>query len=176
MERAEKKKSKIIAMAAVARNRVIGVDGKLPWHLPVDAKLFMDATRGKPVIMGKRSFESVARFMPKHTGHQLIAVSRDPGYDAFGEPRAESLEEAIRMCEGAPEIFLGGGFWIYQEGMAFADELRLTEILADYEGDTLFPEVDPEIWREESRRRLEKANPDEPDCDFVVYRRKRDRR
>ena len=146
---------KLAMIWAMTRNRVIGRDNDLPWNLPADMKHFMATTRGHPVIMGRRTFESMdGKPLPRRTN---IVVTRTPGYAAAGILVARDLGEAIelarRQCvaDGVEEAFITGGAGLYAEGLEVADRLYVTEIDAELEGDTFFPEVDWSRWRLVSR-------------------------
>ena len=146
---------KLAMIWAMTRNRVIGLDNDLPWDLPADMKHFMTTTRGHPVIMGRRTFESMdAKPLPRRTN---IVVTRTPGYSAPGilvaRDLAGAIELARRQCaaDGVAEAFITGGAGLYAEGLAVADRLYVTEIDAELEGDTFFPEVDWSRWRLVSR-------------------------
>lgn len=135
-------------IAAMSRNRVIGRDNAMPWHLSADLKHFKAVTMGKPVIMGRKTFESIGRPLP---GRQNIIISRQPGFAAAGCSMAASLEQALAACSGAEEVFVIGGSEIYRLALPAADRLHLTEIDADFEGDTHFPAINAAEWRESSR-------------------------
>ncbi|MDR2614595.1 MAG: dihydrofolate reductase [Candidatus Accumulibacter sp.] len=138
-------------IAAVARNRVIGRDNRLLWHLPGDMRHFRETTRDRPVIMGRRTWESLpARFRPL-PGRPNVVVSRNPDYAAPGAARAGSLIEAIEKAGSEDEIFVIGGAELYRQALPFAERLYLTEIAAEFPGDALFPEIDARKWREVSR-------------------------
>jgi dihydrofolate reductase len=135
---------------AMTRNRVIGRNNALPWHLPDEMRHFVRATRGKPVIMGRRQWESMPRALPKRTN---IVLTRQQGYRADGSiviPDFESaLERARRAAEaGSDEIMVIGGAEIYRLALPFADRLYRTIIEAELEGDTFFPEFDESQWQE----------------------------
>jgi dihydrofolate reductase len=136
--------TRIYLIAAVARNGVIGAQGKLPWHLPEDLKHFRNLTLGRPVIMGRRTWESLGKPLP---GRENIVISRRPGFEAPGARAAATLEEAVALCAGEPVAFVIGGAEIYAMALPLADGLVLTEIDGDYEGDTRFPEWDRNAWR-----------------------------
>ncbi len=138
-------------IAAVARNGVIGKDNQLLWHLPGDMRHFRETTRGKPVIMGRKTWESLPEKFRPLPGRLNIVVSRDQRYAAPGATLAGSLEDAIEIAGNAEEAFIIGGAELYRQAMPFADRLYLTEIAADYSGDTWFPEILPEDWQETSR-------------------------
>lgn len=154
-------------IAAVAANGVIGSDNALPWRLSEDLKRFKALTLGHPVIMGRRTFESLGRPLP---GRRNIVVSRNAAYRAEGCEVAASLDAAVAACRDASEeIFVIGGAQVYAEALAQAHRLYLTEIRRDYPGDARFPEFDRRLWRETSRERRTAAGG--PAFDFAVYDR-----
>ena len=136
--------TRIYLIAAVARNGVIGANGKLPWHLPEDLKHFKKLTLGHPVIMGRRTWESLGKPLP---GRENIVVSRKPGFEAPGASVASSVAGAVALCAGEPVAFVIGGAELYAAALSLADGLVLTEIDADYDGDTRFPDWDRKAWR-----------------------------
>jgi len=137
-------------IAAVARNGVIGIDNRLPWHLPADLKHFKTLTVDHTVIMGRKTWESLpAKFRPL-PGRRNIVVTRDAGYRAEGAAVALSLPAAIAAAESG-EAFVIGGAELYAAALPLADRLQLTEIDAAFEGDTHFPAIDPRHWRETAR-------------------------
>jgi dihydrofolate reductase len=140
----------LIVIVARARNGVIGRDNQLPWHLPEDLKYFKRTTMGAPVIMGRKTHESIGRPLP---GRRNLVVTRDASRHFEGCETAGSLEEAVARCErdGVAEAFLIGGAQLYREGLEQADRLLVTEIDRDIEGDAMFPAPDPAVWREVSR-------------------------
>jgi dihydrofolate reductase len=138
-------------VAAVARRGVIGRDNAIPWRIPEDVARFRDLTMGHAVVMGRRTWDSLPdRFRPL-PGRRNVVVSRNPGWSADGAERAGSLDEALRLLEGAQEIFVIGGGELYEAALPLADELLLTEIDADVDGDTLFPPFDRAAFEEVSR-------------------------
>lgn len=160
---------RISIIAAVSRNRVIGQGGELPWHLPADLKYFRERTRGHPVIMGRRTYESVGRPLP---GRRNIVLSRSPDFRPSGVEVADSLEAALELVREADEVFLLGGEEIFRAGLEIADRLYLTEIDAEFCGDTFFPEFDRKQWRV-LESRLHPADEQNPyPMRFVVYERK----
>jgi dihydrofolate reductase len=138
----------VSVVAALARNRVIGAGNRLPWRLPEDLKRFKRLTMGAPVIMGRRTHQSIDRPLP---GRRNIVVTRQAGARWDGCEVAHSLDEAIALAGDAPEVFVIGGAELYAAALPRADRLYLTLIDADYEGDTLFPAFDPADWRETAR-------------------------
>ncbi|HEY3076832.1 MAG TPA: dihydrofolate reductase [Burkholderiales bacterium] len=155
---------KIYLVAAVAANGVIGRNGRLPWHLPEDLKHFKRLTLGHPVIMGRRTWESLGRPLP---GRDNIVVTRTAGYEAPGAALASSLEAALALCAGESVVFVIGGQQLFAESLPIAAGLVLTEIYRDYEGDTWFPQYDRSSWRETQRERHTAA--DGTKFDFALY-------
>lgn len=153
-------------LAALASNRVIGAEGRLPWHLPEDLKHFKALTLGHPVIMGRRTWESIGKALP---GRRNIVVTRRPGFVVRGAERAASFEASIALCEGAPLAFVIGGAELYAAALPVADALELTEIGTAFEGDTTFPDFDRNAWREVRREAHQRA--DGLRFDFVRYER-----
>jgi dihydrofolate reductase len=157
-------------IAAIAHNRIIGQDNRLLWHLPGDLRHFRETTRGKPVIMGRRTWESLPEKFRPLPGRLNVVVSRNPGYAAPGTVRASSLAEAVEKAgNDGDEIFVIGGAELYRQALPFAGRLYLTEIAAEFSGDVLFPEIDPREWQEVSRSQtFEEAG---LIYTFAVYRR-----
>ena len=155
---------KIYLVAAVASNGVIGRNGQLPWHLPEDLQHFKRLTLGHPVIMGRRTWESLGRALP---GRDNIVVTRTPGYEAPGAAVASSLEAALALCAGESVVFVIGGQQLFADSLPIAAGLVLTEIHRDYEGDSWFPQYDRSRWRETQRERH--MAPDGTKFDFVLY-------
>jgi len=155
---------KIYLVAAVAANGVIGRDGQLPWHLPEDLKHFKRLTLGHPVIMGRRTWESLGRPLP---GRDNIVVTHKAGYEAPGAAVASSLGAALALCAGESVVFVIGGQQLFAESLPIAAGLVLTEIYRDYEGDTWFPLNDRSRGRETQRERHTAA--DGTKFDFVLY-------
>ena len=154
---------------AMARNRAIGKDGGLPWRLPEDLKRFKAITLGKPMIMGRKTFDSIGRALP---GRRTIVVTRDPSWAAPGVETAGSLDAALSLAAaGAPdEIVIAGGGEIYAQALPRADRLRLTLVDLAPEGDARFPDFDPADWRETAREAHPAADA-RPAFDFVDYAR-----
>jgi dihydrofolate reductase len=137
-------------IVARARNGVIGRDNQLPWRLPEDLAFFKRTTMGAPIVMGRKTHESIRRVLP---GRRNIVVSRDPQRVFPGCDTVSRLEDAIALgqTDGAPEVFLIGGAQLYREGIALARKLIITEIDADFVGDVVFDAPDPSVWKEVSR-------------------------
>ncbi len=143
-------------IVAIARNGVIGCENKLIWHISEDLKRFKSITSGHPVVMGRKTFESLGRALPDRTN---VVVTRNPAYRAEGAATASSLEEALARFPGTEEVFIIGGGEIYRQALPAADRLYLTVVDHDYRGDTCFPEWNKEEWelvREERHERGEK--------------------
>ncbi|MCW8844354.1 MAG: type 3 dihydrofolate reductase [Gammaproteobacteria bacterium] len=140
----------ISLVVAMAENGVIGRDNALPWHLPADLRHFKALTLGKPVIMGRKTHESIGRPLP---GRQNIVLTRDTAFQAPGCDVCPSLEDAKVRAGDVEEIMIIGGAALYRETLVHADRIYLTEIHASIEGDTWFPEIDSATWREITRER-----------------------
>jgi len=161
----------ISLIAAVAANRAIGKNNELLWHLPADMAHFRAATRGKPVIMGRKTWESLPpRFRPL-PGRQNIVISRDRQYDAPGATITAGLDEAVSACDRAEEAFIIGGADIYAQALPLADRLYLTEIDQEIDGDVFFPVIDKAQWEEISRSPAQSENG--LSFSFVCYQRRR---
>jgi len=138
----------ISLLVAMARNRVIGRDNQLPWHLPADLKRFKQLTLGQPVIMGRKTYDSILEQLGKALpGRDNIIVTRNPGFKAPGCKVAASLQEAIALAGDAREIWVIGGGQIFAESLPMASRVYLTLIHADVAGDAHFPEVDWGSWK-----------------------------
>jgi len=153
---------------AQARGRVIGKDGVMPWHLPEDLAHFKCTTLNHPVIMGRRTWDSLPpRFRPL-PGRLNTVVTRQPDWHEAGVQRASSLLNALQQCAGSERVWVIGGAQIYEQALPLADEAVLTEIDADFAGDTFAPALGPE-WRETAREARVAANG--LGFAFVRYRR-----
>ena len=142
---------------ARARNGVIGKDGQLPWHLPEDLAHFKRVTIGCPVIMGRKTWDSLPeRFRPL-PGRSNIVVTRQSDWNASGGTRAASLDEAIALCEGQPRAWVIGGAQLFALAVDIADVAEVTEIDADFDGDTFAPSLGPQ-WHEVAREHHASAN------------------
>jgi dihydrofolate reductase len=131
-------------IAALARNRVIGRDNRLPWHLPADLRFFKRTTMGQWLLMGRRTWESIGRPLP---GRRMIVLSREPDYQAPGCMVAQSLDAALELAGAVPEVMVIGGATLYQQTLPRAERLYLTRVEADVPGDTWFPEWNERDWR-----------------------------
>jgi dihydrofolate reductase len=140
----------ISLVAAVASNRVIGRGGRLPWRLPDDLRHFRATTLGKPVIMGRRTFESIGKPLP---GRRNVIVTRDPAFSVEGCCVAHDLDVALDLAGAAPEIVVIGGASLYLDFLPRAERIYLTEVHAEVDGDAFFPDLNPADWIEASRER-----------------------
>jgi dihydrofolate reductase len=141
--------TRLALVAAVAANGVIGRDGALPWHLPDDLRHFRAVTLGKPVLMGRRTFESIGRPLP---GRRNIVLSRGAAITVPGIETAATLQEALRRCADAEECCVIGGAALYAAALPLAQVIYLTRVHAAVAGDVHFPAVRWEDWRESARR------------------------
>lgn len=136
----------IVSMiAAMAKGRVIGLNNKMPWHLPAELQLFKRATLGKPIVMGRNTFESIGRPLP---GRLNIVLSRQVDYQPEGVTVVASLEEAKQAAGDVEELMIIGGATIYQQCLTEADRLYLTHIDLEVAGDTWFPDYEQYEWQE----------------------------
>lgn len=151
-----------VIVAAVGRNGVIGVDGRLPWRIPEDLARFKKLTMGHAIVMGRATFESIGRPLPGRTN---IILTRDPDWSQSGVEVVRSMEHAVELAAAREQdVFICGGAEIYRVALEIADWMELTEVDAEPEGDTMFPSVDWSRWRELTRR-------PHPGFTFVTYER-----
>ncbi|MDP2498867.1 MAG: dihydrofolate reductase [Candidatus Palauibacterales bacterium] len=163
----------ISIIAAVARNGVIGADSGVPWHIPSDMRSFVTITMGKPLIMGRKTWESLKGALPGRTN---IVVTRREDYEADGGVVVHSPEEALEAARRAAgesgEVMVAGGSSIYEAFLPAADRMYLSRVDADVEGDTRFPEVDWEEWQTLHEVRVDREEDEHP-YTFMVLRRLR---
>jgi dihydrofolate reductase len=166
-----KKTLPLSLIAALGENRVIGIDNSMPWHLPGDFKYFKATTLGKPIIMGRKTWDSLGRPLP---GRLNIVVSRQPGLALDGAEVFSSLEAAVERAEtwaleqGADELMLIGGAQLYAQALEQADRLYLTRVALSPEGDAWFPAFDSSQWKLVSNQ-LNPAEGDKPAYSFEVW-------
>lgn len=134
----------ISLIAAMSANRVIGNNNRLPWHIPEELQHFKKTTMGKPMIMGKTTFTSMGK--KPLPGRTTIVLTRDPNFTCEGIKVANSIEQAISLAENAPEIMVVGGAQVYAQFLPIASQLYLTVVSGEYQGDTYFPELQPQKW------------------------------
>jgi dihydrofolate reductase len=165
---------RLAVIVAAAENGVIGRNNKLPWHLPEDLRYFRQVTMGKPIVMGRKTFESIGRPLPGRTN---IVITRNPDFRVEGVEVVRSLDEALSLAgdiavvDGAEELVVIGGSEVYGLAIPRADRLYLTRVHASVEGDAWLPEIDWRAWRETARERHAAATPDSYDYSFIVYER-----
>jgi dihydrofolate reductase len=162
---------KISLIAALAQNRTIGKNNDLPWHLPDDMKYFMQTTKGHHCIMGRKNYDSIPekfRPLPNRTN---IVVTRQKDFKAPSCIVVNSIEKGLEIAKdnNEAEVFIIGGAEIYKQSLAFADRLYLTEIKADIQGDTFFPAINQNEWKELSRATHPADERHQYAFDFVVY-------
>ncbi len=133
----------------MASNRVIGSNGQMPWHLSADLKRFKQITFGSPVIMGRKTFEAIGKPLP---GRKNIIISRNAAFQQTECLTFADITSALEHCADSAEIFVIGGASLYQTLLPTADYIYLTEINKNFDGDTFFPEIDRQQWREEERQ------------------------
>ena len=160
---------RVSLIAAVARNGAIGAHGGLPWRLSSDLKHFRALTMGNPLVMGRKTFESVGRPLP---GRDVIVVTRDPGWTHADVRVARGLDEALRLADGADEIMIGGGGEIYAQALPLAQRLYITEVDLAPAADVRFPQIDAGLWREAKREPGARGPNDEAGFAFVQYERR----
>lgn len=163
----------VAMIVAMAKNRVIGVDGKLPWYLPEDLKFFKRITQAKPLVMGRKTFASIGKPLPNRLN---VVVTRDTEFTHEGVRVCHDLSAALELAdqhatiEAAEEIMVMGGGEIYRQALPFAQRLYITEVDIDVEGDAIFPDFDSQEWQEVQRVAGQPAE-GQPNYDFVVYER-----
>jgi dihydrofolate reductase len=138
---------RISLIVAMAKNRVIGADNKIPWHLPNELKLFKRLTMGHHIVMGRKTHESIGRLLP---GRTTVIVTRQHDYAVPGAIVAHSTPEALKACKGDDEAFVIGGADLFRDTLPVADRLYLTIVDAEPKGDVFMPELDMSAWRESS--------------------------
>jgi len=168
---------KLSLIVAKAANGCIGRDNKLPWYLPGDLKYFKQATFGKPIIMGRKTWDSIGRPLP---GRMNVVISRNPAWEApAGTVAAASLNDALVRAEaqaeleGGDEVMIIGGGQIYAEALPMVDRMYITQVHAEVDGDAYFPEVNWDDWEEIGREDFSASDHNPYDYSFVVYQRSR---
>lgn len=156
-------------IVAMGRNRVIGKDNALPWSLPADMKRFREVTMHKPIIMGRKTFESIGRVLPDRTN---IILTRDKNFSADGCMVVHSLQEALHAAEHAEEVFVIGGGLIFKQFLSQVRRMYLTIIDEDFEGDVLFPVFNSQEWKEVEHRAFIPDEKNKYSYTFVTLERK----
>jgi len=165
------KRSMIVAMA---ENRVIGINNNLPWYLPNDLKYFKQVTMGKPILMGRKTYESIGKPLPGRTN---IVITRNESWQANGVKVVHSLEDAFSLAnsiveiDGQDEMMVIGGDQIYQTSLPAIDRIYLTKVHAEVDGDAYFPELDWSEWKEVAREDFKAEGPNPYDYSFIVFDR-----
>lgn len=167
---ANEQRPRVTLIAARARNGVIGRDNAMPWKIPGEQAYFKRVTMGHPIVMGRRTWDSIGRPLP---GRRNIVVTRDRSFLVQGAEVAHGIDEAIALCAGAPEVFVIGGAQLYDAAMPMADRLLLTEIDHDFDGDAFMPAPEPMQWRETARDAQEAQGPPAFGFAYVTYERRR---
>ena len=150
---------KISLIVAMASNRAIGLNNQMPWHLSADLKKFKQITMGLPILMGRKTYESIGRPLP---GRSNIIISRNPTYQQSGCQVFDNVDKAIAACQEYDEIFVIGGATFYQAMLPKADFLYLTQINKAYDADTFFPVINQKEWKEVAREDID----NDPTVDF----------
>jgi len=158
----------ISIVAAMDERGVIGNKKNIPWHLPADLKHFKEITIGKPVIMGRVTYETIGKPLP---GRRNIVLTRDPAFSAPGVEAAGGVEEVLEKVRGAEEVMIIGGANVYRQFLPLANRLYLTRIKAAFEGDTYFPEVNWNEWKEVAREIHEPDGENPHPYTFLTYER-----
>ncbi len=164
-----------VIIVAISRNSIIGRDGTMPWRLSTDLKRFKALTSGKPVIMGRKTFQSIGKPLP---GRPNFIVTRDPTFAPEDVTVVNSLQDAIAQAsekarlDGVDEICVIGGGEIYRQAMETAERMYVTHIETEVEGDTSFPAIDPAVWQEEAELAVPAGERDSFATRFVTYRRR----
>ena len=165
----------ISLVVAAAENNVIGRDGDMPWRLSTDLKRFKALTLGKPMIMGRKTFDSIGKTLP---GRTTIVVTRDKEWQAEGVVPVSSLPLALELAQqiadssGVDEVCIVGGGEIYKQALADATVVHLTRVHAQPDGDTVFPDLSTEDWQETHREVIPAGEKDSAETTYLVYRRR----
>lgn len=165
----------VAMIAAIGQNFVIGADGQIPWRLPTDFAHFKRMTLGKPLIMGRKTYESIGRPLP---GRTTLIVTRQSGYAPMGVLVCHSLEAAVEQAQGiaardgADEVMIGGGAEIYSAAMPLSDRLYITHVAVSPEGDARFPPIDPVTWEVAHRHDIVRGEKDNADFTVLTYARR----
>lgn len=160
--------SRLSLIVAMAKNRVIGANGAIPWHLPNELRLFKSVTMGHHIIMGRKTYESIGRLLP---GRTTVIVTRQQDYRVEGAVIAHSLQDAVAACSDDEEIFVIGGGELYLAAMPVADRIYLTVVDAEPVGDTFMPEMAAAQWREHSSQAFAADDRHQYSYRFMVYDR-----
>lgn len=166
---------KISMIAAVAENNAIGINNKMPWYLPGDLRYFKAVTMGKPIIMGRKTFDSLRKPLPGRTN---IVITRDDDWHHEGVKVVHSLDEALALAEdialinGNDEVMVIGGAQIYKQALDKADRLYLTKVYQSFEGDAFFPDINESNWLETARQDMQSEDEEPLTFSYLVLDRK----
>jgi len=165
------KKYRVSLVVAAGLNNEIGKDGQLLWHLPKDLKFFKNTTWGHPVIMGRKTFESVGKPL---AGRENIVISRQPGWNAAGVIGSDSITDALQKAEAtnSKEIFIIGGANIYEQSMNIADRIFMTRVQGSFEADSFFPEIDTKEWELSDSHEFDADEKNKYPLSFQTWERK----
>jgi len=161
-------KPRLSLIVAMAKNRVIGAEGKIPWYLPNELQLFKQVTMGHHIVMGRKTFESIGRLLP---GRTTVIVTRQMEFAVPGAVVVHSLEEALARCSGDSEIFVIGGGELYRAAMPHADRIYLTVVDAEPAGDTQMPAFDPLQWQISDTKQFHRDEHHAHDYRFEIHDR-----
>jgi len=161
-------KPSLSLIVAMAKNRIIGAGGKIPWHLPNELQLFKKVTMGHHIIMGRKTWESINRLLP---GRTTVIVTRRDDFNVAGAKIAHTLDEAVALCAGDEEIFVIGGGELYDAALPLASRIYLTVVDAEPTGDTRMPEFDATQWRLTGTQQFHKDDRHAHDYRFEVHER-----
>jgi dihydrofolate reductase len=163
----------ISILVAMAKNRVIGRNNALPWQLPPDLRRFKELTMGHHIVMGRKTYESIGRPLPGRTN---VIITRQAGYQVPGAIVVASIDQALKVCSAGKEvdqeIFVIGGAQIYRQSLGLCQRIYITEIQQEFDGDTLFPELNQQEWREISREKHRLNDDNGLEYHFVVLDRR----
>ena len=152
------------------KNRAIGLKEKIPWHLPADFKHFKEITMGHPVVMGRKTYDSMGKALPGRTN---IVLTRSPEFNPPDAATVPSLKEALDLTSGAGEVFVIGGQSAYEEALPLADKIYLTLVEAKVEGDAFFPKFEGDEWRLVGQEAYGKDKKNPLNYTYLIYERKR---
>ncbi len=162
----------IASVFAMSENRVIGKDNQLPWHLPADLKFFKNLTTGHPIIMGRKTFESIGKPLPNRTS---IVITRQPGYSLPGCIVVHDVSAAIQEAQKInPNVFIIGGAEILQQALPYIDTMYLTLIHKNFEGDTFYPEINSAQWHEVGRQEFAADDKNKLVYSFIKLQKKQE--
>jgi dihydrofolate reductase len=161
-------KQNISMIAAVAKNRVIGLNNQLPWNLPADLAYFKRQTKTKPIIMGRKTFLSIGRPLPQRRN---IVLTRATDFSADGIEVCHSLQQAFDLCQAEPEVMVIGGGHVYEQAIAFANKLYLTIVDSAPEGDAFFPDWQDGTWHKVAEQKFSADKSNDHDYTFTEWQR-----